>query len=53
MSNLLREGIEKARKHYIDKILKLKLYQNSSYDISHLSLTELQELFKKETSLNK
>ncbi len=48
MANILREALEKARRHYILKISSQFPALHSSAELSKLSLTELQEVWKME-----
>lgn len=47
MSKLLREGMEKARKHYIKKILQLKITSTPIQELQHLPLSDLQEILNR------
>lgn len=50
MSKLLREGIEKAKQHYIEKIIQLKLTSASVQELQHLPISDLQEILKRNNS---
>ena len=53
MSKQLREGIEKAKQYYISRIIQLDFYRDSAHELEHLLISELQEILKKEKTLNK
>jgi Fur-regulated basic protein A len=50
MSKLLREGLEKAKQHYIKKIIQQNITSSSIQELYHLPLSDLQEILNRHNS---
>ncbi|MGM0902282.1 MAG: hypothetical protein ACQEXB_14450 [Bacillota bacterium] len=50
MSKFLREGLEKAKQHYIKKIIQQKITPSSIQELYRLPLSDLQEILKRNKS---
>lgn len=46
MRNYLRESIEKMKQYYIHKLEEASVYKVSDYDLSSLTLSELEYIYK-------
>ncbi|MCM3585637.1 hypothetical protein M3182_07725 [Mesobacillus maritimus] len=46
MSKQLRQGMEKAKQHYIEKIIRLGSSSYSHQELKSFSISDLQEILK-------
>ncbi|WP_404331004.1 hypothetical protein [Mesobacillus maritimus] len=46
MAKFLREGLEKAKQHYIKKIIQQKVTPSSTQELYRLPLSDLREILK-------
>lgn len=53
MDNQLRRGIESLRHHYIKKLVKSGLYDESDHELCSLTLNELENIVKHTFPLKK
>jgi hypothetical protein len=49
MSNFLRSEVERLKKHYINKLLDFGIYKTDDQQLYELTLTDLEEIYLKET----
>ncbi|TDL80412.1 Fur-regulated basic protein FbpA [Peribacillus frigoritolerans] len=47
MGNMIRQAIEKRKKHLISKLLSNGIYKKNDLHLFELTLTELEEEFKR------
>lgn len=47
MGNMIRQAIEKRKKHLIGKLLSNGIYKKNDLHLFELTLTELEEEFKR------
>lgn len=47
MSNQLRKGVEKLKLYYINQLIQLDYYSASKQKLHSLTLSELEDIFKK------